>query len=153
MKRSLSPNRGKPCCYRFRLPETSNAELTYDGRRLLVTEGRRVKPKGGAPTSSVIDPDMFSNLGLAGRAQTEMTEIIEWAARTWPELGWEAATLPYKVVVQAIHDNIMLVFTFAESRKTVHVGDMHQQPAATRNGWVEWVGCWRVVIPLCTKAI
>jgi len=153
-KRRHSPSRGKPCCFRFRLPEASNAELTYNGRGLVATEGRRVKPKGSAPSAPVVDPAMFQSLGIAGeRAQTELRSSIEWAARTWPELGWEGEALPYKVVVQAAHDKIMLVFTFGASLTTLHVGDMHQQPAPTRNGWAEWVGRWRVVIPISTKAI
>lgn len=153
-KRRLSPSRGKPCCFRFRLPDASNAELTYNGRSLVATEGRRVKLKGRVPSAPVVDPAMFRTLGIADeRAQVEVRSTIEWAARTWPELGWEAASLPYKVVVQSMHDNVMLVFTFAASLTTLHVGDMHQQPAPTRNGWIEWAGRWRVVIPISTKAI
>jgi hypothetical protein len=151
-KRSRSPDAGKPCCYRFKLPEASNAELTYNGRRLVASEGRRVKAKGAPPRVPILDPEMFTSLGIGGagcaRTRNDITQVVNWAALTWPELGWETASLPYKVVLQAIHNNLMLVFTFAPSQTILHVGDMHQQPAVTRNGWAEWVGCWRVVIPV-----
>ena len=146
-KRKRVPATGKSCCTRFPLPQLSNTELRYDGKRLHSAPGRRLRAKSTTP-EGIIDSQMFAALHIANpHTIANLETIIKWAAAMWPELGWEASQLPYKVIM-ASSEQVVLLFSWPESATEIEVGDMHQQPPTTVNGWVEWSGRWRVAVPV-----
>ena len=109
VKRKRTEDDGKPCCTRFKLSDLTNSELRYDGKRLFTAPGRRVRPKHEAP-GDVIDQQLFTALSIHNPHTVATLEtIIKWAASMWPEMGWIATTLPYKVVVQQSNKQIIIL--------------------------------------------